>query len=407
MGNSHLPDTEENGHIRVSLALITVIAAVLASMLFSQSFVCYAVSIGGSEIGKAASREALISAIDEAETTASDIIGTHCDVTEDMTVTAGISLTSDSAEDLSERIVENLSGIVRQYAVVIDGVAVARNPDESALRDVLSDILEEYTTDSTVSAGFKQDVVVELRNVSEELESDPETIASILSPSNALSKYSLTVTVREVTQQVGAIECETEVLYDDEMYSDEQYVLQTGQDGSYCATVTVIRENGEIVSSDTTEYRVLAEATTRVITQGTLSPELRKASIGTYIWPAEGTLSSFFGPRTPEVGSTMHKGLDIANSIGTQVFAADGGEVVFASYWDGSGYGNLVEILHDNGDVTYYGHLSEILVSVGDRVAQGDLIAEMGATGNVSGSHLHFEIRPGGGEPVDPLNYLP
>jgi murein DD-endopeptidase MepM/ murein hydrolase activator NlpD len=66
----------------------------------------------------------------------------------------------------------------------------------------------------------------------------------------------------------------------------------------------------------------------------------------------------------------------------------------------------LVQIQHDNGDVTYYGHCSELLVQEGDRVYQGQVIACMGATGVASGVHLHFEIRQDG-TPIDPETVLP
>jgi murein DD-endopeptidase MepM/ murein hydrolase activator NlpD len=57
--------------------------------------------------------------------------------------------------------------------------------------------------------------------------------------------------------------------------------------------------------------------------------------------------------------------------------------------------------------VTYYGHCSSLAVSVGDVVQQGDVIAYMGATGVASGVHVHFEYRPLGGDPIDPLLVLP
>jgi murein DD-endopeptidase MepM/ murein hydrolase activator NlpD len=79
--------------------------------------------------------------------------------------------------------------------------------------------------------------------------------------------------------------------------------------------------------------------------------------------------------------------------------------VTFAGYY--KGYGNLVKIRHENGDVTCYAHNSKLLVGVGDRVLQGQRIAEMGRTGIASANHCHFELRPKGGDPVDPEEYLP
>ena len=71
-----------------------------------------------------------------------------------------------------------------------------------------------------------------------------------------------------------------------------------------------------------------------------------------------------------------------------------------------SGYGKLIKIQHDNGDVTYYAHLSSYSVKKGDRVYKGQLIAKSGATGRVTGPHLHFEIRKNGVQ-VNPIKHLP
>ena len=146
---------------------------------------------------------------------------------------------------------------------------------------------------------------------------------------------------------------------------------------------------------------VTVEMVPEIIEEGSL-PGSRTDSKGCYIWPTVGIISSKFGPRTVKIGSSNHQGVDIANDKGTEINAADGGTVIYAQN-SHNGYGNLIKIQHDNGAVTYYGHLSEILVSVGDKVAQGDLIALMGSTGNVSGPHLHFEIRPNGVTPVNPI----
>lgn len=119
-------------------------------------------------------------------------------------------------------------------------------------------------------------------------------------------------------------------------------------------------------------------------------------------------ISSPYGPRTHpvtgEVGK-MHTGVDFAVPQGTNIHAADSGTVIVAEWW--SGYGNCVIIDHGGGVWTLYGHIREggINVKVGDRVDRGQVIAESGATGRVTGPHLHFEVRVDG-KPVDPMPYL-
>ncbi|MNC46515.1 Murein DD-endopeptidase MepM [compost metagenome] len=101
----------------------------------------------------------------------------------------------------------------------------------------------------------------------------------------------------------------------------------------------------------------------------------------------------------------MHTGTDFAVPQGTSIHAADSGTVIVAEWW--SGYGYTVVIDHGGGVWTLYGHIREggIKVSVGERVSRGQTIAESGATGRVTGPHLHFEVRIDG-KPVDPMPYL-
>jgi murein DD-endopeptidase MepM/ murein hydrolase activator NlpD len=99
-----------------------------------------------------------------------------------------------------------------------------------------------------------------------------------------------------------------------------------------------------------------------------------------------------------------HSGIDLAAPTGTTVFAAANGTVIFAG-WSNWGYGNSIVLAHGSM-FTLYGHLSRISVRCGQYVDAGTPIGSVGSTGNSSGPHLHFEIRPGG-EPVNPTGYLP
>ena len=117
-------------------------------------------------------------------------------------------------------------------------------------------------------------------------------------------------------------------------------------------------------------------------------------------WPTRGSTTSDFGERWGRI----HAGLDIANDVGTPIRAAREGTVILAG-WNG-GYGNSVVIDHGGGLSTLYAHASRVRASEGQAVSQGDLIADMGSTGNSTGSHLHFETRVNG-SPRNPTEYLP
>ena len=105
--------------------------------------------------------------------------------------------------------------------------------------------------------------------------------------------------------------------------------------------------------------------------------------------------SSGFGNRTdPFTGArAFHAGLDFAAASGTAVLSAGDGTVTFVG--TSSGYGQMVEVTHDDGFVTRYGHLSAYLSHVGQRVHTGTPIAKVGSTGRSTGPHLHFEVRKG------------
>jgi murein DD-endopeptidase MepM/ murein hydrolase activator NlpD len=118
-----------------------------------------------------------------------------------------------------------------------------------------------------------------------------------------------------------------------------------------------------------------------------------------FIWPVHGPITSPFGMRW----GRLHAGIDIGVGFGTPIAAAAAGTVVYAG-WLG-GYGNLVVVDHGGGLSTAYGHQQRIYVSYGQRVAQGEILGEVGSTGHSFGPHLHFEVRVNG-NPVDPLGYL-
>lgn len=121
--------------------------------------------------------------------------------------------------------------------------------------------------------------------------------------------------------------------------------------------------------------------------------------------PVSGTITSRFGYRSSPggIGSTNHKGLDIAAGYGTPIYAAAAGTVEFAG--TKGELGKLVIINHGNGIKTYYGHCSSLKVSSGQTVEAGTNIAAVGKTGAATGYHLHFEIRVNGTS-VNPQKYL-
>ena len=144
------------------------------------------------------------------------------------------------------------------------------------------------------------------------------------------------------------------------------------------------------------------------------SGNIPAVSAGSWTKPANGRYTSGFGWRKHPIQGIMkqHRGIDIANSVGTPVVAASDGVVSKAGWM--AGFGNVIMITHSiNGQIytTVYAHLSGINVSSGQQVSKGQRIGAMGNTGNSKGSHLHFEVHVGtfsgsGPSAVNPLRFV-
>jgi murein DD-endopeptidase MepM/ murein hydrolase activator NlpD len=118
-------------------------------------------------------------------------------------------------------------------------------------------------------------------------------------------------------------------------------------------------------------------------------------------WPLTvPVLGDRFGPR----GDRWHTGIDLPAALGTAVYSARAGEVVWAGWRDG--YGLLATVAHGHGERSMYAHLSRLDVRVGVWIGQGVRVGLVGATGDATGPHLHFEVRVRGAA-VDPLRALP
>lgn len=130
----------------------------------------------------------------------------------------------------------------------------------------------------------------------------------------------------------------------------------------------------------------------------------QKAPFATPVKSAFRFTSGYGYRRDPKTGGRrMHSGVDFASDLGTPLYATADGVVTHAG-WQ-AGYGRLVKIQHEFGIETRYAHLSRLRVKVGERVSRGERIGDMGASGRVTGVHLHYEVRVGG-KPVNPMIYI-
>jgi murein DD-endopeptidase MepM/ murein hydrolase activator NlpD len=142
-----------------------------------------------------------------------------------------------------------------------------------------------------------------------------------------------------------------------------------------------------------------AAAKAKAAAEAAQAEAARLANVHRWVRPNYGGLSSPFGSRWGRV----HEGIDLAGGYSSPILAATSGTVIYAG--PESGYGEVLKIADWDGTQTWYGHMSKFLVKAGDKVKPGQKIALVGAAGDATGPHLHFEVRVNG-VPIDPIPFL-
>lgn len=174
--------------------------------------------------------------------------------------------------------------------------------------------------------------------------------------------------------------------------------------------VNSLQENEKKLNDEITAYKNEQLRIETLIMQISTTPSIDiQYTGGALIWPVavKGTvITSYYGYREHPIQGVvkLHQGLDIGGAnYGAPIVAALDGVVSYAG--ELGSYGNCVMIDHGNGITTVYGHGQKILTEKGKQVKQGDLIMEVGSTGNSTGPHCHFEVRING-YTQDPLKYV-
>ena len=352
-------------------------------------------------------------------------------------------------EDLSEEI-----GLVTPaHCLYIDGEFVGATTYGGALEELLKQLRSAATTENTISCEFAEDVeirdeyvpteqVMNLGYLAETLYSTKtaevtyevkkgDTWSEIaedhglsskellaLNPGYNIDRLQigetltlsasvpyLTLTVKEREHYIDDVMYDIEYTDSPNLWKGDYKVTSAGQYGAADVVANVTYVNGEETERTILSSVTLREPVTEQRLQGTKERPTWLPT-GTFRWPVSGRVTSRFGGRRSPggIGSTNHKGIDIAAPRGTPVYAADGGTVTYAGWM--SGYGYAVRIQHgSSGYVTLYGHNSSLTVSVGQKVYKGQQIARVGSTGNSTGNHCHFEVRYNG-VPKNPMNFL-
>ena len=450
--------TRQAGNDHRFIQSAVFIAASLLLTIFAANRVLYTtattLSFEGRELGTVASEAEAQAAVKNVESSISQKLGSRYSLSpESLSYTTGVAYRGALVEeaDLEEALSQSLRVVEHGYALYVNGDFIGATQTEGALDELMAQVATPYRNENTVSIDFVEEweirecdlpledftnladvalllnsvkageqtytveagdcwsVIAEDHNMTSQdllrmnpgYDIDRLQIGDVLVTSQQVPY--LTVRATQMEYYVADIPYEIEYVDDNTMWEGDTRIITKGAYGTADTVARVtyegVNEVERVIESQTT----ITEPVTEVQARGTLERP-SWAPTGSFRWPTSGSITSKYGYRNIFGGSSFHGGIDIANSYGTDIVAADGGVVCYAGWM--SGYGYLVQIDHQNGYVTYYGHNSSLLVSVGDKVFKGQHIAEMGSTGRSTGNHCHFEVRVNG-ERTNPMNLLP
>ncbi|MDF2838448.1 MAG: Metalloendopeptidase [Evtepia sp.] len=416
---------------------------------------CYELTVDGSQVGPVRNHKMVAQTVEEVEGQVSNILGKDytLDVQMDyhLTIAAKDDLLSYSR--LSDELYRTVPDIKEAYVLTVDGVYLGAAGDQAVLDGALSNIQKQYVTENTKDVYFANEARITRKYIptSEAFSEGTQLVQAMTQTVTAETMYEvkpgdtassvaavhgmtkadlfsrnpsiagsdaltagqvikvqkivprLSVCTVEHTSYTRSLASPMKEVKNNTMYQGDTKILLQGLEGKEQVQANVTHFNGEAYYEDVLSQKVVAEPTETVMAVGTKE---RPAyySTGAIQWPCSGNITSPFGYRNIFGGSSFHSGIDIANSYGTSIQAADSGVVTYVGY-KGT-YGNLIIIDHGNGWETYYAHCAQTLVSEGEGVSKGSQIATMGASGRATGNHCHFEFHIGG-TAVNPQQYLP
>ena len=196
---------------------------------------------------------------------------------------------------------------------------------------------------------------------------------------------------------------------------DTRLVAASALGGSSAQSSSDLLEGRSTISRDSRRDALADAADADLVAEAEAMTRQRNAALALFAQQAESwskkiALNQWVLPVTPSVitaefgdyglWASYHTGIDFNGYEGQSIMSVANGVVTSVGY-DGS-YGNKTVVTLDDGTEIWYCHQSSFGVSEGDEVRAGEVIGTIGSTGNVTGSHLHLEVRPGGGDPVDP-----
>lgn len=438
-------------------ALVLVFTVLLfagtAYALYSPSWV-YEVSIDGQVVGYVDSLEEYTQILSGINATAEELWACDLIMNEEVRVNRVLAWSGQASPFLVKAGIEDVATYkTGGWAILVNGERIALVQSEEIAHEIMDDVKDHYLPSSDkrklVSANIQEDVeFVRIPVDPSELVDKDTAMSLLLSGQEKISTYvvrkgdtlsgiarSYNVSVnmlrganpdihKDIIQvgQVLRLESSASVLHVktvEELYVTEviprsiiyrensnisvrnDQVVQSGSDGSRTVTYKLELVNGAEIKRQQVSSQVVKQPEPKIIMPGSGHWPLTPTSM--FRFPINtGRISSRFGaPRD----HGFHKGVDIAVSRGTPIYAAASGTVRTKTY--SSSYGYFVVIDHSNGYSTLYAHCSSFAsgLRVGQKVVRGQMIARVGNTGRSTGSHLHWEVRRNN-EALNPLNFF-
>lgn len=245
---------------------------------------------------------------------------------------------------------------------------------------------------------------------------NPDLTSDVIQPGQTLNAVRpaswVNVRYTEQVERQETLPFKTVEQSDETLYTTQTDVKQEGRNGQRSVWAKITYVNGIEAQEEVTSQTVITPAQDKIVLKGTKKVPANAgngggtAVSGKFTVPVKSSyrISSRFGPRNlAGAASNYHYGIDLAAPTGTPFYASRAGTVSYAG--SASGYGLVIYIDHGDGTQTRYGHCSKLLVKKGQKVSQGQLIGLVGATGDATGPHLHFEIRVNGAA-VNPEKYV-
>ena len=395
-----------------------LMAVVVLALITVNSLTAYEYSYYGRRLGTAKSKEEVYKTIELLGDKLSENSGANINIDVERDIefrrVFGLNQKIDSKDDILNTLTYMKDIHVQAYSIVVNGRDTVTLDKEETAKTILEAVKKSFAPEKE---GLVYDTIEYVEDISIEEVNVP--LAYLWRPGDA-AKYLTTGSVRDLEEDEepaplvtvrtsGTITWEEEVGYgtayvqDDTMYIDQVVLFTQGRPGLNRVVANVETINGAETERTEIAKTSLTAPINAVYHRGT-RPIPERSGTGTWIFPVKGAyaITSGYGWRGGfgVTWADFHSGTDISQAHGSRIYAADGGVVVYAG-WRGS-YGLCVDISHGGNYTTRYAHCSRLLVAVGQEVAQGEVIALMGATGFVTGTHLHFEVLYNGGA-FDPM----